>query len=788
MNASEFDGGLPTAFDVARGEVVVVDHSIPPQTFTWQGSAWTNHGSAGLPTSHPSGFNPNRHSAAMAHDLLRQKTVMFGGIYAGAFTDETWEWDGTSWIQHAAGAATKPPPTARASMAATTTGTVLLFGGIGSGATGHDLWEWDGTVWTNRTPPSLPPNWPQSRHEAALAYDTMRNRAVLFGGKVGPSNLPANDTWEYDGTSWTLISTPNAPSPRNGHSLVFDSLRGRMVLHGGSDGSSYQTDTWIYDGNNWSVVMPPTVGPDTYRGGMAYDSLRDQVVVIDPMPFTPISATWLFEDQPPAADTGPRDLVLLDADGDGDLDAATANSMSDSVSLWANNLGTLVESTVTLSVTDRAPVAIAAGDLDGDGQRDDVALACSDSDSVAIVLDLGGTPTLSTAGAGRRPSAIAVGDLDGNGTDDIVVGLTGTPVGGGQGLALSLNGGPFAAQTLPPGGADRVVAVATCDLDSDTNLDVAAVAQGSPDQLQLFLGDGTGALAFAGALDLATSGQAQSLCFDDVDGDGDLDLGVLLPRFPAAGSDLQWFTLAQAGALDPADYTTAAPIATGGDLALDIACGDANGNDLPGYRANRDAVVVHAGSAGAALFTDLDAVTSSFSATTALAVGSNPVAAAIGDLNGDCVSDIVVANQGSHDLSVTLSVALALTQSFGAGCSGTGSMAPVLSAAGGPPVLGNTAFGLEVTGGRPNAPMLALWSVANRMPAIQGCGLLLGSPFASSLRFTDQNGADTWAFGVPNDPALLCFELYFQTAIFDPAGAFGGFAALTNGLRGRVGS
>ena len=43
-------------------------------------------------------------------------------------------------------------------------------------------------------------------------------------------------------------------------------------------------------------------------------------------------------------------------------------------------------------------------------------------------------------------------------------------------------------------------------------------------------------------------------------------------------------------------------------------------------------------------------------------------------------------------------------------------------------------------------------------------------------------------FGVFASPALLGLDLYFQYAVFDPAGAFVGTLALSNGLRVQVGS
>ncbi|MFT7537151.1 MAG: hypothetical protein ACI85K_003107 [Hyphomicrobiaceae bacterium] len=69
---------------------------------------------------------------------------------------------------------------------------------------------------------------------------------------------------------------------------------------------------------------------------------------------------------------------------------------------------------------------------------------------------------------------------------------------------------------------------------------------------------------------------------------------------------------------------------------------------------------MHGGSGDAEVKYGLDADTWTFDSTAAPAFGSNPAAAAIGDLNGDGFDDLVIANQGSDDVSVTLGVSAPL--------------------------------------------------------------------------------------------------------------------------------
>jgi hypothetical protein len=56
-----------------------------------------------------------------------------------------------------------------------------------------------------------------------MAYDSKRERTVLFGGSAG--NVKFNDTWEWDGDNWTQVAD-TGPSARGGHAMAYDSNRG----------------------------------------------------------------------------------------------------------------------------------------------------------------------------------------------------------------------------------------------------------------------------------------------------------------------------------------------------------------------------------------------------------------------------------------------------------------------------------------------------------------------------------------------------------------------------------
>ena len=180
---------------------------------------------------------------------------------------------------------------------------------------------------------------------------------------------------------------------------------------------------------------------------------------------------------------GSLDLTVADLDGDGDLDVAVTeggNSGSgNSVAIFRN--GGAADFTLAQRVmVAKGPQGIAAGDFDGDGDRD-LAVAINgiaySGTSVRVLTNngqgafsLGASVTVSAA-----PHDLAAGDLDGDGRDDLAVGHDQTDVI----TILRSSGAAFAApivfnvkaSTEP--GSHLFPSVALVDLDLDGDLDVA---------------------------------------------------------------------------------------------------------------------------------------------------------------------------------------------------------------------------------------------------------------------------------------------------------------------------
>lgn len=143
-------------------------------------------------------------------------------------------------------------------------------------------------------------NAPAARCGHAMAYDSARQRTVLFGGFTAatlPQNQFLGDTWEWDGTTWTQMTPKVAPAPREHHSMVFNARTGHVVLFGGygphKQGNDYFADTWIWDGVRWADVTPMLSPQPRSWSAMAYDPSNGTVALFGGFPA--FADTWEWD-------------------------------------------------------------------------------------------------------------------------------------------------------------------------------------------------------------------------------------------------------------------------------------------------------------------------------------------------------------------------------------------------------------------------------------------------------------------------------------------------------------
>ena len=248
---------LAMAYDAATGVANTVlfggnqTGNLQSDTWTWTGTVWTQKTPATIP--------PIRSQHSMAYFSTGAGTgyvLMFGGcsnlysfINCTGTLNDTWQWNGTNWTKLTPAAS--PPGRAYGNMAFDSArGRIVLFGGCGTYDSStppnggckswlNDTWEWNGSNWLNVTPGSIKPT---ARQQFAMAYDPARGRTVIFGGQGG-NGLWTDLAWEWDGTSWTNVtSTVTVPVPRYGQSMIEDTARSRLVSFGGSTAFSAGTN------------------------------------------------------------------------------------------------------------------------------------------------------------------------------------------------------------------------------------------------------------------------------------------------------------------------------------------------------------------------------------------------------------------------------------------------------------------------------------------------------------------------------------------------------------------
>lgn len=174
-------------------------------------------------------------------------------------------------------------------------GQMLVYGGLQSTPTLtlNETWRFDGTTWTQLTPTTTPP--PRWGHRMVL--DTRRARLVTFGGRSPTTTANANDTWEWDGTDWQQVFPTASPSARGFYGMAYDERRGKTVIYGNQSGTS--TQTWEYDGTTWTQVVTPTTPPGLESPAMAYDKGRGVIVMFGGYNATPpgtmYGTTWEYD-------------------------------------------------------------------------------------------------------------------------------------------------------------------------------------------------------------------------------------------------------------------------------------------------------------------------------------------------------------------------------------------------------------------------------------------------------------------------------------------------------------
>jgi gliding motility-associated-like protein len=358
-----------------------------------------------------------------------------------------------------------------------------------------------------------------------------------------------------------------------------------------------------------------------------------------------------------ATGTTPTSVAIGDLDGDGKRDLTITNSGSNTVSVLRNTAtsGTITAGSFAAKVdfaTGSSPTNVAIGDLDGDGKRD-LAVTNSGSNTVSVLRNTATSGTITTGSfagkvdftTGTTPNSVAIGDLDGDSKPDLAITNSGsasvsiflnTSTSGAITTSSFSGKVDFATGTIPN-------SVAIGDLDGDSKPDLAVANSGSA-SVSVFLNTSTsGSIAFATQANFTTGTTPFSVAIGDLDGDGKPDLAVANSGSNTVSVLRNTSTSGSITFASKVDFTT-------GTTPNSVAIGDIDGNG------KSELAVINAGSASISVLRNTSTSgTISFATKVDFQTGSqNPVGVAIGDLDGDGKSDIVVANNSGNKISIFL--------------------------------------------------------------------------------------------------------------------------------------
>ena len=362
----------------------------------------------------PATSPPPRNEAMMAYDAGTNQVVLFGGEGNNGPMNDTWIWNGASWME---AATTGPSPRTTATMAYdASSGLVVLFGGsTENDPVLGDTWVWNGTTstWTQLSPIASPP----ARANAMMAYDAATGQIVLFGGDVNSTQL--GDTWTFNGTTWTQLSPAKSPSARSDAMMAYDAATGQVVLFGGLNSRfGPLNDTWTFNGttSTWTQQTPATSPSVVSNAMMAYDAATNQVVLFGGLESGGISLNDTWTLQPGAVNLGNANVCPAGATTPAPCSQTETLSFYVAAGTTIGSVNTLTQGAPNLDFTAAAAT-----------QESN---ACSATTSASICTV---TVTFAPTKAGTRDGAVVIEDGSGNALATTYV------FGTGQGPQLSFS-------------------------------------------------------------------------------------------------------------------------------------------------------------------------------------------------------------------------------------------------------------------------------------------------------------------------------------------------------------
>jgi hypothetical protein len=212
------------------------------ETWEWDGETWLKKN-----VTPPTACD----HVKMVYDAASGESVLFSGLDPSEkLVNETWSWNGVEWKQ-----LSKEGPDSRGHFGFVYDPTheqILLYGGYASTVT-DEFWVWKDGTWKEVNFPG-----PGNLSHFGMAYDTNENALYIFGGATSTSTFSSltDKTWVLQDGKWKELGSATTPSKRGGPAMAYDPIRKRIVLYGGFDASRKNLgDTWEWDGQEWNCLV-----------------------------------------------------------------------------------------------------------------------------------------------------------------------------------------------------------------------------------------------------------------------------------------------------------------------------------------------------------------------------------------------------------------------------------------------------------------------------------------------------------------------------------------------------
>ncbi|CAF2520379.1 unnamed protein product [Rotaria sp. Silwood2] len=356
----------------------------------------------------------------------------------------------------------------------------------------------------------------------------------------------------------------------------------------------------------------------------------------------------------------PESLAVHDFNNDGRVDIVVVNSGTNDIGILLGYGNGSFATMIRYSTGENSkPVAIVLTDINNDG-RIDIVVTNSATKNIGILFGHGNLIfddiIICPTGNNSRPQSVAVGDFDNDGQMDIVI----TNYHDDSiSIFLGYENGSFTTQVTYSAGYQSWPSWITVgDFNNDNRLDIAT-SNFNMNNVGIFLGNENGTFDPVRPFSTGDGSSPHFVEARDFNNDGILDIAV---ANYGTNNIVVLFGFGDGSFLLGTAYRTdleSAPYALAigdfnDDSRLDIAVVNEKSNDISiflGY--------------GREFYAGVTSYNMGF--------GSQPHSVAIGDLNNDGRSDIVVANYGTHNISILLGRSHGVFDSIATYSTGVGS-------------------------------------------------------------------------------------------------------------------